>query len=223
MCIASSVEVGPGISWQAAIMSSSSCRENQRRRRTVASSIRAMCAAGPPNPVRPSHRNSAASSRSARAREGAAGGSAGADADIAAPSTTRQIALAERALPRVARARGVRDHQSCSGSGYFRETDEHCSPSWRSWSWYAAFSGPGKQSVARARTRTSQRRPAPLSRSPCSGPAAWPARSPSLKDGRRSPCRSTDVPIGTENQGTGLFSPGSRGQHRERRCAGGRS
>ena len=88
MCSASSVEVGPGISWQAAIMSSSSCRENQRRRRTVASSISAMCAAGPPKPVRPSHRNSAASSRSARARVGA-GVSGGADMVLLRSTTQR--------------------------------------------------------------------------------------------------------------------------------------
>ncbi len=65
--IASSVELGPGIMFDAATRSRNSCWLTQPRRVTTSSCIIAMCAAGPPNAVNPSRVKNPATSRS-RAR-----------------------------------------------------------------------------------------------------------------------------------------------------------
>src|SRR5713101_468651 len=67
--MAISVELGPGMRLAAPKRSRNCSRVSHCRRRTVSSSIIAMCAAGPPNAVKPSRRNSSATSRS-RARSG---------------------------------------------------------------------------------------------------------------------------------------------------------
>src|SRR5438552_1030903 len=68
MWIAISVELGPGIRLVAPTRSMNFSCDNQPRRRTTSSSIRAMCAAGPPKPMVPSFRKSHASSFSRAVR-----------------------------------------------------------------------------------------------------------------------------------------------------------
>src|SRR3954447_14891798 len=51
--MASCVDAGPGSSWHAAFASSNSCADSQRRRSTHSSRSSAMCAGGPPKPIRP--------------------------------------------------------------------------------------------------------------------------------------------------------------------------
>ena len=69
-------------------MSSSSCRVNQRRRRTVASSIRAMCAAGPAEPGQRPATGTAPPAPAARSRAKAAVSGRVGRGGHAAPSTT---------------------------------------------------------------------------------------------------------------------------------------